>query len=307
MVGMTPALATNLGPLLLRSPLIAASGTVGSIIDTASVIDFSVYGAAVAKSVAATAWPGRPAPRMGPTEAGMLNGIGIQNPGVEAWAALMAPAIPDLPVPVWGSAVGATTEEFATVARGLAATGVTAIEVNLSCPNLEEDTIWAFDPTLTGRVVAAVRAATTLPIGAKLSPNAERVVSVAAAAFDAGADWVVLTNTALGARVEVETRRPTLSGTIGGYSGPGMKPLAMRCVLEVREKLGSVPIVGCGGVRTATDVIEYLMAGASAVAIGTAHFERPRVGRTITRQLRRWLMRHGITEVTSLVGSVERW
>lgn len=304
---MTPSLATHLGPLLLRSPLIAASGTVGSIIDASNVVDFSVYGAAVAKSVAGTAWPGKPAPRMGPTEAGMLNGIGIQNPGIEAWASQMTPVIPGLPVPVWGSAVGATTEEFATVARGLAAAGVAAIEVNLSCPNLEEDTIWAFDPTLTGQVVAAVRAATTLPVGAKLSPNAERIADVAAAAFDAGADWVVLTNTALGARVEIETGRPTLSGSIGGYSGPGMKPLAMRCVLEVRERLGPVPIVGCGGVRTAADVIEYLMAGASAVAIGTAHFEQPRVGRTITRQLQRWLTRHDVPDVASLVGSVQRW
>ncbi len=304
---MSVSLATRLGPVDLRSPLIAASGTVGSVVDASGVIDFSLYGAAVSKSVAGTEWEGRRVPRMGPTEAGMLNGIGIQNPGIESWAASVGPSIARLGVPLWGSAVGGTVEEFASVARGLTDAGVAAVEVNLSCPNLEHDTIWAFDPGLTGAVIGAVRQATRLPIGAKLSPNAERIGDVAAAALDAGADWLVLTNTALGARIEIETRRPTLSGSIGGYSGVAVKPLAMRCVLEVREKLGAVPIVGCGGVRTAADVVEYLMAGASAVAIGTAHFERPRIAARITKELRRWMGRHSVSDLASLIGSVRRW
>lgn len=304
---MSDPLATRLGPVDLRSPLIAASGTVGSVTDTASVIDFSLYGAAVAKSVAGSAWEGRPIPRMGPTEAGLLNGIGIQNPGVDAWSESVGPSIPGLGVPVWGSAVGTDVTEFARVASALEDTGVAAVEVNLSCPNLESGTIWALDPLLTGRVIEAVREATNLPIGAKLSPNAERVSRVAAAAYDAGADWVVLTNTALGARIEVNTRRPTLSGMVGGYSGVGLKPLAMRCVLEVREALGPVPIVGCGGVRTGSDVVEYLLAGASAVAIGTAHFERPRVARRIVRELRRWMARNRVDSVGDLVGGVQPW
>lgn len=304
---MSDLLTTRLGPVELRSPLIAASGTVGSVVDTAAVIDFSLYGAAVAKSVAGTAWEGRPAPRMGPTEAGLLNGIGIQNPGVDAWTETVGPSIPSLGVPVWGSAVGTDVLEFARVAAALGAAGVAAIEVNLSCPNLESGTMWALDPMLTGRVIEAVRRATDLPIGAKLSPNAERVSQVAAAAFDAGADWVVLTNTALGARIEIDTRRPTLSGTIGGYSGVGLKPLALRCVLEVREALGPVPIIGCGGVRSGRDVVEYLLAGASAVAVGTAHFERPRVAGTITRELRRWMGRNRVGRVADLVGAVQPW
>ncbi len=304
---MTAKLATTLGPVHLRSPLVAASGTVGSVVDAAGVIDFTLYGAAVAKSVAGTEWPGRPIPRMGPTEAGMLNGIGIQNPGIEAWAAAVGPRVAEVDVPLWGSAVGGTVEEFAVVARGLTATGVAAVEVNLSCPNLEHGTVWAMDPVATAAVIEAVREATDLPLGAKLSPDAAGIHEVAGAAFDAGADWVVLTNTALGARIEIETRRPTLSGTIGGYSGVGMKPLAMRCVLQVRRELGPVPIVGSGGVRTAADVIEYLMAGASAVAIGTAHFERPKVGASITRDLRRWMRRHHVDDLTTLVGSVEPW
>lgn len=304
---MTAVLATRVGPVDLRSPLVAASGTVGSVVDAAAVIDFTLYGAAVAKSVAGSEWTGRPVPRMGPTEAGMLNGIGIQNPGIEAWAAEVGPKVAELDVPVWGSAVGGTVEEFAVVARGLTATGVAAIEVNLSCPNLDHGTVWAMDPVATGAVIEAVREATDLPLGAKLSPDAASIHEVAAAAFDAGADWVVLTNTALGARIEIETRRPTLSGTIGGYSGVGIKPLAMRCVLDVRRELGPVPIIGSGGVRTAADVIEYLMAGASAVAIGTAHFERPRVAASITRDLRRWMRRHDVDDLATLVGSVEPW
>jgi dihydroorotate dehydrogenase (NAD+) catalytic subunit len=292
----------TLGPLTLRSPLVAASGTVGSVVDVAGAIDFSWYGAAVAKSVASTPWQGRPAPRLAPTEVGMLNGIGIQNPGIEAWAREVGPRLPAVDVPVWGSAVGETVDEFAAVAAGLDEAGVEAIEVNLSCPNLEEGSIWAFDAGRSAEVIAAVRAATGRPVGAKLSPNAERVVDVAEAVLAAGADWVVLTNTALGAAVDLEARRPVLSGVVGGYSGVGMKPLALRCVLEVRRALGAVPIVGCGGVRTGHDVIEYVMAGASAVAIGTGHFERPRLARRVHAQAGRWLRRNGITDLAELRG-----
>lgn len=292
----------SLGQLDLRSPLVAASGTVGSVVDVAGAIDFAWYGAAVAKSVAATPWQGRPAPRLAPTEAGMLNGIGIQNPGIEAWARDVGPRLGSIDVPVWGSAVGETIDEFATVASGLDGVGVAAIEVNLSCPNLEEGTIWAFDPGRSADVVAAVREATNRPVGAKLSPNAERIVDVAEAVLAAGADWVVLSNTALGAAIDLEARRPVLSGVVGGYSGVGMKPLALRCVLEVRRALGTVPIVGCGGVRTGRDVIEYAMAGASAVAIGTGHFERPRLARRVHAEAARWLRRHGVADLAELTG-----
>jgi len=295
-------LTTRLGPVTLRSPLIAASGTVGSVIDAAGVIDFSRYGAAVAKSVAATPWPGRPAPRMGPTGVGMLNGIGIQNPGIDAWAEEVGPDLATLGVPVWGSAVGTTVEEFATVASVLEATGVASVEVNLSCPNLEGETMWALDPLLAGSVVAEVRSATGLPIGAKLSPNAADVVAVAEAALSAGADWLVLTNTAFGAGIDIDRRRPTLSGVVGGYSGPGLKPISLRCVVEVRRSLGPVPIVGTGGVMAARDVVEYLMAGASAVGIGTAHFHTPRIAARITRHLHRWARRAGVGDLSELVG-----
>ncbi len=299
-------LATRLGPASLATPLIAASGTVGSVVDLAEVIDFSAYGAAVAKSVSPEPWPGRPPPRMAPAGQGMLNGIGIQNPGVDRWRETIGPQLGSVPTQVWGSAVAADPEGFGTVAAGLTAAGVAAVEVNLSCPNLEGEP-FALNPKASAAVVEAVRTATDKPVGAKLSPNAVNIASVADAVAGAGADWVVLTNTAWGAAIDVATRRPALSGVVGGYSGPPLKPIAMRCVWEVARSVPEVPIVGCGGVQTAADVVEYLLAGASAVAIGTAHFATPRVGRRILRDLKRFMAREGVDGIGELVGGAEPW
>jgi len=295
--------STTLGPLALRSPLVAASGTIGSVVEFSEVADLSLYGAATAKSVSPVPWEGRPAPRLAPTEAGMLNAIGIQNSGVSAWIETIGPALRSLPVPVWGSAVGYTVDEYVTVAKGLATCAIEAVEVNLSCPNLEGKGMFALDPAATGRVMSAVRQAIDLPIGAKLSPNAVDLVPIAGAAIEAGADFLTLTNTVWGAAIDIEQRRPKLSAGIGGYSGVAIKPIALRCVLEVREAFPDVPIVGLGGVRTGEDVVEYLMAGASAVGIGTAHFERPGVAKRIMREFERWCARHGVESVAELVGA----
>ncbi|MGZ8785976.1 MAG: dihydroorotate dehydrogenase [Acidimicrobiia bacterium] len=296
-----------LGPVALRSPLIAASGTVGSVVDFARVGALEVYGAAVAKSVSGSPWPGNPAPRLGNTGAGMLNAIGIENPGVVTWADEIGPLLKDLPVPVWGSAVGRTVGEFVDVASRLAAIDVQAVEINLSCPNLAGESIWALDAEATGAVVKEVREAIDKPIGAKLSPNAQDIVSVAGAAIDSGADWLVLTNTISAAAIDIETRKPLLTLTTGGLSGPPLKPIALRCVLQVREAFPMVPIVGCGGVRSGSDVVEYLLAGASAVAIGTAHFERPRIGRKVMKQLRAYCSRTGVDRLQELIGAMEPW
>ena len=216
------------------------------------------------------------------------------------------PQIGALDVPVWGSAVGGSPEEFVQVAKGLEQAGVAAIELNLSCPNLEGETMFALDPAAAGDVVGAVRGAVNLPVGAKLSPNAEDIVAVAGAVAGAGADWLVLTNTAWGFGMDIETRRPILTRGVGGYSGPPVKPLAMRCVWQVHQAMGDVPIVGCGGVSNAADVVEYLLAGASAVAIGTAHFASPRVGATIDKELDGYLRRHR-TSVAELSGAGRPW
>ena len=296
------SLETILGPVRLGSPLVAASGTVGSVVDFARVVDFSVYGAAVAKSVSPEPWSGRPAPRMAPAGEGMLNGIGIQNPGIKAWGRHVGPLIADVPTRVWGSAVAHDPLGFAEVASGLADAGVAAVEINLSCPNLTGK-FFALDAEVAALAVAEVRGATNLPIGAKLSPNAVDIVGVAAAVAEAGADWVVLTNTVWGAGIDITTRQPKLSGVVGGYSGAPLKPIAMRCVWEVAQALPGLPIVGCGGVQTSSDVVEYLMAGASAVAIGTAHFAKPRIGRRILGGLERFMAKEGVGGVAELVGA----
>ena len=302
-----PDLRTSLGSTDLRSPIVAASGTVGSVVDFAGAGDFRSYGAAVAKSVSSDPWPGRVPPRLASTGAGMLNGIGIQNSGIDAWIHEIGPRIGDVPVPVWGSAVGHDADGFSEVASGLQKAGVAAVEVNLSCPNLEDGHLFALDPQASGDVVRAVRATTDLAIGAKLSPNAVDIAEIAGAVQEAGADWVVLTNTVWGAGIDVQTRRPKLSGVVGGYSGSPVKPIALRCVWEVSQALVDLPIVGCGGVRTGEDVVEYLLAGASAVAIGTAHFAEPRVGNRIIKELERYMAEHDVGSVRDLIGAVEPW
>ncbi len=300
-------LAVKLGDKDLRTPLIAASGTVGSVVEFAEVASLRPYGAAVAKSVSPVAWDGRTPPRMAPVGASMLNGIGIQNPGVEAWLQEFAPSLADLDVDVWASAVGHTVAEFAQVAAaidGVAAVG--AVEVNLACPNLDHE-MFALSPDASAKVISEVRAATNKPIGAKLSPNSEDIVRVAAAVQDAGADWVVLTNTAWGFGVDIDTRKPLLSGSVGGYSGVGLKPIALRCVWEVHQSLPGFPIVGCGGVRSGRDVVEYLMAGASAVQIGSTHFAEPRAGKRIIKELNRWLRHNNESSPADLVGTATPW
>lgn len=300
-------LTATLGPIQLRSPLIAASGTVGSVWEWAETADLAPYGAAVAKSVAPTPWRGRPAPRLAPTEAGMLNGVGIQNPGIEEWARQMEPHLSGLDVPVWGSAVAHEPDGFALVAKGLDAAGATAIEVNLSCPNLEDGRMFSFDPSHSRDVVAAVRSSVGVPVGAKLSPNTPDVVGVAEACRTAGADFVVLTNTALGFGVSTHDRRPLLSGGVGGYSGPGIKPISLRCVYEVGRAMPDFPIVGCGGVGNGRDIVEYLLAGASAVEAGTVHFAEPNAGRRLLKELETELRRLGVASAKELVGTVGEW
>lgn len=299
---MTVDVRASLGPLALATPLVGASGTVGSGWELAAAAPTHHYGALIAKSVSEQPWPGRPPPRLAGAGIGMLNGIGIQNPGVEAWLTHDLPRIRRLPVPVWGSVVGETPAEFARVAGRLAEAGLVALELNLSCPNLDGGHHFALDAAAAAEVVLAVREATTVPFGAKLSPNAEAIVAVAAAVAEAGADWVTLTNTVWGAAIDIEARRPLLSGGVGGYSGPPLKPIALRCVLEVSRALPDLAILGCGGVSSGLDVIEYLMAGASAVAIGTAHFAYPRVAGRILGEVRGWCERHRVGSIDELVG-----
>jgi dihydroorotate dehydrogenase (NAD+) catalytic subunit len=236
----------------------------------------------------------------------MLNGIGIQNPGVDEWLSSVAADLSAVPTQVWGSAVGHFVDEFVTVASAMNRAGIPVIEVNLSCPNLDGH-LFALDPVRSAEVIGAVRAAVDVPIGAKLSPNSEDIVAVASSVMDAGADFLVLTNTVWGAGIDLSTRRPVLTGTIGGYSGPPLKPIALRCVIEVARAMPGTPIVGLGGISTGDDVIEYVLAGASAAGVGTAHFAEPRVARRILRGVRRRLSQMGVDSLSDLVGAMEPW
>jgi dihydroorotate dehydrogenase (NAD+) catalytic subunit len=236
----------------------------------------------------------------------MLNGIGIQNPGIEAWVERMRPLIGGLGVPVWGSAVGENPDEFAMVAKGLVSAGVQVVEVNLSCPNLEDGRMFSLDGWRSAEVIAAVASTCEVPVGAKLSPNTDDIVGVATACLEAGATFLTLTNTIPGFGIDPHTARPLLSGGVGGYSGPALKAISLRCVYEVARALPGAPVVGCGGVMTGTDVVEYLLAGASAVAIGTAHLAEPRAGKRIERELSRELERRGAM-VSDMVGGVVPW
>lgn len=296
-------ITASVGPLDLRTPLVAAAGTVGSVVDVAPVAAFEAYGAAVAKSVSDEPWPGREPPRVAPIATGMLNAIGIQNPGIEAWMEDVAPHLGDVGVPVWASAVGTNPGAFASVARRFEDAGVAAVEVNLSCPNLDGHGIIALDPEASRRVIREVADAVELPVGAKLSPNAQDIVGIAEAVVEAGASFLTLTNTIWGAAIDLDTMTPVLSAGKGGYSGPGLKPISLRCVLDVHRAMPTVPIVGTGGVQTGRDVVEYLLAGASAVGIGTVHFAEPKAGRRILKETVRLARRMGAATLGELIGA----
>jgi dihydroorotate dehydrogenase (NAD+) catalytic subunit len=299
-------LSTSLGHYELSSPLIAASGTVGSVVDFSDVVDFTLYGAATAKSVAPEPWPGRKPPRIAPVESGMLNGIGIQNVGIEQWVETVGFRVSSVETDVWASIVAHDIEGFAAVASAIGGVGVTAVEVNLSCPNLD-GVPFALDADLSAEVVRCVRSATELPISAKLSSDAQPITAVASSVAEAGADWVVVSNTVMGARIDPETRRPALTGLIGGYSGSPIRPIAIRSVLEISRDIPDLPIVGCGGASQAGHVVEFLLAGASAVAIGSAHFKTPRVAASITKGLHRYMAQHDVDSIAQLIGGYEPW
>lgn len=301
------SLKTTLGAIELASPLIAASGTVGSVWEWAAVADVRYFGAAVAKSVSAEPWVGRPAPRLAPVTTGMLNGIGIQNPGIDGWAEAMKRHMPAIDVSVWGSAVGHTPAEYAKVAILLAETGVPVVELNLSCPNLDDGEMFSFDPARAASVVAECAAVAGVPVGAKLSPDTPDIVAVASACLDANAAFLTLTNTAAGFGLDRRTGRPLLSGGPGGYSGPGLKPIALRTVYQVAQALPYAPIIGCGGISSASDAIEFLIAGASAVALGTVLLGSPNAGRRIAKGLVKEMKKLDVATVPELVGSVRPW
>lgn len=306
--GATPGapvdLGTRVGSVALANPVTTASGTAGHGDELAAYLDLSSLGAVVVKSLSADPWPGNPAPRVHETPAGMINSVGLQGPGVARWLEDELPAVLATGATVVASIWGTTVEDYGRAAELLAAApeGVVAVEVNVSCPNHHDrDRMFAHAPGTTAAAVAAA-AACGRPRWAKLSPNVADLVPIAAAAAEAGAEAVTLVNTVLGMAIDPETRRPRLGGGGGGLSGPAIHPVAVRAVHDVHAALPELPIVGVGGVARGVDAVELMLAGASAVQVGTASFADPRAPARVRDELEEWCRTHGVRAVRDLIG-----
>ena len=304
---MAPDLRVRLGNTELPNPIMTASGCASSGRELAQFIDVSKIGAIVTKSVMLAPRAGRPTPRMAETSSGMLNSIGLQGPGIDAFLQRDLPWLLSRGARAVVSIAGSTVDEYAELAARLSdAAGVTAIEVNISCPNVEHrGQVFACDPVDAAAVIEAVRARTRhdLPVFAKLSPDVTDIVAIARACVSAGADGLSMINTLLGMVIDTDTMRPVLAGLTGGLSGPAIRPVAVRCIYQVRAALPDVPIIGMGGVMTGRDALELMLAGASMVAVGTAIFHDPSACARILRELDDELLKRGIRRVTEVIGA----
>jgi dihydroorotate dehydrogenase (NAD+) catalytic subunit len=299
-------LSVRIGPLVLKNPLIAASGCFGYGIEYADIVDLSSLGGIAVKGLFLNEREGHPAPRIVETPAGMLNAIGLQGVGVRRFVDEHLPELRARRATVFVNVCGTTLDEYVEVSRILSDhEGVAAIELNISCPNIKEGGI-QFGCSLDGTfdVVSAVRKATRLPVIPKLTPNVSDVASFARAAEEAGADAVSLVNTFLAMVIDVETRRPKISNVVGGLSGPAIRPIAVRMVYECRQTV-KIPILGMGGIADARDALEFLIAGADAVQIGTANFVDPFIWGKLLAGIRDYMERHQIARIGDMVGSID--
>jgi dihydroorotate dehydrogenase (NAD+) catalytic subunit len=299
-------LSTTIGTLTLKNPLIAASGCFGYGLEYADAVDISTLGAVVSKGLFLKPREGHPPERIIETPAGMLNAIGLQGIGVHRYIAEKLPELRARNATNIVNICGSTLDEYVELARILSdAEGVHGLELNISCPNIKEGGI-TFGCSLHGTfdVVSAVRKVTTLPVIPKLTPNVTDVASIAKSAEDAGADAVSLVNTFLGMAIDVETRRPHLSNIVGGLSGPAIRPIAVRMVYECRRAV-RIPIIGMGGIASTSDALEFIIAGATAVQIGTANFVDPFIWSKLHEGLCQYLTRHRITRLQELVGTLD--
>ena len=306
---MTTSLKTTLGPLELNSPVLVASGTFGAGREGSAFVELSKLGGVIVKSMTIVPWKGKPTPRMCETPAGMLNAIGIQNKGVDHFIAEDLPWLVKHKATVFASIAGNTVDEFVKVADKLrtGGRGIAAVELNISCPNLEDrNNMFAHSPVATAAVVGEVKQALKrIPVFPKLSPNVTSLTEIASAALDSGADGLSLINTVFGMAIDVESRRPKLAGTTGGLSGPAIRPVAVRAVHEVHQAFPHVPIIGQGGITNGSDALELILAGASAVAVGTANFVDPRSGLDVAEGIAKYMERHDVASVGDLVGAVK--
>jgi len=299
-------LSVQIGPLRLKNPIIAASGCFGYGVEYADVVDLSLLGGVAVKGLFLAEREGHPPERIVETPAGMLNAIGLQGIGVHRFIREKLPELRDRRATVIVNICGSTVDEYVELARILSdAEGVAALELNISCPNIKEGGI-TFGCSLTGThdVVSAVKKVTPLPVIPKLTPNVTDVASFARASEDAGADAVSLVNTFLAMAIDVETRRPQLSNIVGGLSGPAIRPIAVRMVYECRRTV-KIPVIGMGGIASATDALEFMIAGADAVQVGTANFVDPFIWSKLLDGIREYLQRHGIDRVADVTATID--
>ncbi len=299
-------MSIRLGPLSLRSPMMVASGTFGFGEEYAPYVDLARLGAVVTKGVTLQPREGNPGPRIYETAAGALNAIGLQNPGVESVIEEKLPPLLATGVPVIVNIAGEAPEEYVRLAERLSGVaGLAALELNVSCPNVARGGMeFGRDPQVLGDLVREVRAATSLPLIVKLSPNVADPVPLAGAALEAGAEILSLVNTLLGMAIDARLRRPKLANCTGGLSGPAIKPVALRMVWQVWRALHP-PIIGMGGIMTGEDAAEFMLAGAAAVAVGTANFVDPTSAERVGDELEAFCREQGIAKVADLTGALE--
>jgi dihydroorotate dehydrogenase (NAD+) catalytic subunit len=302
--------STTLGNAWFPTPTFTASGCASSGRELAQFFDLATIGGVVTKSVMSKARSGRPTPRMAETPSGMLNSIGLQGPGIDEFLVKDVPYLTEQKARIIVSIAGETVEEYAMLARKLrSVSGVSAIEVNISCPNVENrGLVFACDPEASRRVIDGVRRTIggELPIIAKLSPDVTDLVSIARGVVDAGADALALINTVLGMVINLETLRPHLGGKTGGLSGPAIRPIAVRAVYQVHAAMPQVPILGMGGISTGRDALEMIAAGASGVSIGTASFGNPFAIVKVQDELKQLLVAKGFTSLRDAIGFAHR-
>lgn len=299
-------LKVNIGGVELQNPVMTASGTFGYAGEFEELVDLNRLGGIIVKGVSLKPSPGNPPPRIVETASGMLNAIGLENVGLEAFIKEKVPFLKKLSTPVFVNIYGKTIDEYAKLAERIERIDeVTGIEVNISCPNVKAGGVaFGVEPESASRVVDAVRVRTNKPVMVKLSPNVTDITQIAESVENAGADSVSLINTLTGMAIDIESRRPKLANITGGLSGPAIKPVALRMVWQVAQKV-KIPVVGIGGIMTAQDALEFLMAGASAIQVGTANFINTHATIDIIEGIERFMVEKKVSKITDIIGSLE--
>jgi dihydroorotate dehydrogenase (NAD+) catalytic subunit len=301
-----PDLRVNIGSLELQNPVMTASGTFGYAREFENLVNLHRLGGVVVKGISLAPRAGNPPPRIVETPCGMLNAIGLQNVGVKRFIEEKMTYLRGINVPVIVNILGDTVEEYSEITRRLADTeGIAALEVNISCPNVKKGGVaFGNDPKMAAAVTSAVKEVSPLPVMVKLSPNVTDVTLVARAVEDGGADSVSLINTLIGMAIDLERRKPVLANIIGGLSGPAVKPVALRMVYQVAQAV-KIPVIGIGGIDCTEDALEFMLAGASAIQVGTANFVNPRVSEDIVEGISSYVKRNRLDSIRDLVGALE--